>query len=294
MSDELKYLELLERVKGEKPGPNRTGIATRSLFAETLRFNILDSIVPLLTTKKVPFKSVYVELLWFLRGDDTIEFLKKNGVKIWDGNTTRKFLDSRGLTWYEEGDVGPSYGWQWRRFGQRIGIEGVDQIQQLIDLIKKDPTDRRMVLTAWDPCNIHLVALPPCHITFVMMCTPNDKGEYVYLNGHLTMRSADLFLGVPFNIVSYSLLLHMIAKVTGKIAKELVVTMVNCHLYENHLNQVEIQIKRSVTDPPKIKFSDRIETLLSESKLTIDDFDVDDIKVEGYVSHEAIRAEMAV
>jgi dihydrofolate reductase/thymidylate synthase len=207
-SEEYQYINLIKHIlENGISKDDRTGVGTLSIFSHNMTFNLRERF-PLLTTKKVYWKAVVEELLWFISGSTNSNILKEKGVNIWDGNSSREFLDSRGLTHYNQGDIGPGYGFQWRHFGATYenmhsdySGKGVDQLQQVIELIKKDPYSRRIVMTSWNPCDVDSMALPPCH----MFCQFYvSKGGY--LSCQMYQRSADMGLGVPFNIASYSLL----------------------------------------------------------------------------------------
>src|SRR3989344_2321719 len=313
---EKSYLELLNKIilNGDKTN-NRTGIDTLSLFSENLRFDLYEKnnqesirmIVPLLTTKHVSFRLIYEELLWFLRGDNTIDYLKEKNIHIWDANTSREFLDKCNLKNYREGEIGPGYGSNWRHFGAKyvcendkkvymLGIANkeIDQIEYIINNIKKNPFDRRHVLTAWNPTQLDEVALPACHLMSIFKVSPDVLGNPKWLSCKLVMRSADVFLGVPFNIVSYSILTHMIANITGLVAKELAVVMVDAHLYTNHIEQAKLQSYRQILGFPYIVFSEEIKKKINNSTIKIDDFVSDSIILTNYYSHNLIQADMAI
>lgn len=303
------YIHLLQDIKTNPARPNRTGVPTRSMFAKQLEFNLRDAdkmILPLLTTKSVPFRVVYEELLWFISGGTEARSLQEKNVHIWDGNSTREYLDKRGLTHYREGELGPIYGFQWRHWGatylpekerttkeiSHVGNCTVDQLQTVIAGIQNDPWDRRHVVSAWNPSDLSQMALPPCHILFQFYVDPDDNGKPKHLSCSMYQRSADAFLGVPFNIASYALLTHMVARVCGLQAKRLVITMGDCHIYENHLDAVNEQIKRSTRGFPHITFDKTIEE--KGDSLTIDDFRSDSIVLHQYYPHPTIKAPMAV
>lgn len=299
--------------------PNRTGTDAYSICVETLRFPLTDvnrgMVLPLMTSKRVAFRWVYEELLWFLRGSTTNTYLKNAGVSIWNDNGTREFLDKRGLKDYDEGELGPIYGFQWRYFGakyisnktarelnmsdhDRIKYykeNGVDQISAVINSIKTDPFGRRHIINAWNPCDLEKMALPPCHYNcvFVVDRSPNDPTK-LQLSCVANMRSADMFLGVPFNIASYSLLTYMIATVCGIEAKELVLVMVDAHVYTNHVMAVHEYTSRREFGFPKITFSECIQRKKSSNVLTIDDFAPDSIILSDYYCDPPISAKMAV
>lgn len=314
------YLECLHNVvEYGVYKPNRTNIGTYSKFAVQLRYPLVDiygkNTLPLLTTKRVSFKLVYSELLWLISGGTTTDFMVKNKNHIWDANASREFLDKQGLENYRAGELGPVYGFQWRYLGAEYMTEkelqdlkhtdedrrelyqgtGIDQLQNVIDGLRNDPYSRRHIVTAWNPKQLSEMALPPCHHTFTFYVEPGATAESPkLLSCHLEMRSNDMFLGHPFNVASYATLTHMIALIVGMQAKELAITSVDCHVYENHVNQVNIQTRRHPRGFPRIKFSDRVLELQKKSELTIDDFQMSDIEPVDYYSCESIRAEMAV
>jgi len=245
---------------------DRTGTGARSVFGRQLRFDLADGF-PLVTTKKVFFRGIMVELLWFLRGDTNIGFLKERGVKIWD-----EWADP-------DGELGPVYGKQWRSWAAPDG-RVIDQISDTLRLIREEPHSRRMIVSAWNPADLDAMALPPCHCLF----------QFAVLDGRLHcqlyQRSADLFLGVPFNIASYALLTHMMAQVTGLQPGEFVHTFGDAHIYDNHVDQVEEQLSRSHFPLPTLWLNPDVDDLFA--------FTEDDIRMEGYQSHPAIRGAVAV
>ena len=248
-----EYLDLLEKVKNSgKPKGDRTGTGTISVFGHQMRFNLEDSF-PLLTTKKIHFKSVAYELLWFLKGDTNINYLKENGVSIWD-----EWAD-------ENGDLGPVYGKQWRKWEGKNNIH--DQVTEVIKQIKDNPDSRRHIVSAWNVADIPSMALAPCHILFQFYV---QDGK---LSCQLYQRSADIFLGVPFNIASYSLLTHMIANICDLKVGEFVHTLGDAHLYTNHLEQAEEQLSRKPLDPPQI---------IVKGKESIDDYEFEDFEIVNY------------
>jgi thymidylate synthase len=261
------YLDLLRRVMehGEHR-PDRTGTGVLGVFGHQMRFDLREGF-PVVTTKKVHLKSVIHELLWFLSGDTNIRYLTEHGIRIWN-------------EWAEEnGDLGPVYGRQWRSWPAPDG-RTIDQIANVIEAIRSSPYSRRLVVTAWNPAEVEEMALPPCHCLFQFHVSAG------HLSCQLYQRSADVFLGVPFNISSYALLTHMIAHVTGLRAGEFIHTMGDAHLYTNHINQARLQLEREPRRLPTVKLADRV-TELSE-------FSFDDIVVEGYDAHPPIKAEISV
>lgn len=260
--DEMKYLDLVNRVINEGiASEDRTGTGTMSVFGAQVRFDLTKGF-PLLTTKKMITRSIIHELLWFLKGETNIQYLKDNNVKIWDA-------------WADEnGELGPVYGKQWR------DCNGIDQIKQVIESIKTNPYSRRHIVNSWNVSDVEKMALPPCHTFFQFYV--RDR----HLSLQLYQRSGDLFLGVPFNIASYSLLLSMVAQVTNLIPYEFIHTFGDVHIYNNHLKQVITQILRDPYDPPKLVLNPEITDIF--------DFTFDDIKIENYKCHPRIKAPISV
>jgi len=264
---EKQYLELLGEVleRGARK-TDRTGTGTLSLFGRQLRFPLGEGF-PLLTTKKLHFKSILYELLWFLRGDTNVRWLQERGVSIWD-----EWAD-------EKGELGPVYGYQWRHWRTPDGRE-IDQIKDLIKNITTKPDSRRHLVTAWNPADVDKMALPPCHALF----------QFYVANGKLScqmyQRSADLFLGVPFNIASYAALTVMVAQVAGLAADELVLTLGDAHLYLNHLEQARLQLERQPKPFPRLKLNPKVKDIFA--------FAYEDFTLEGYEPHPAIKAPIAV
>lgn len=288
-ADEMQYLKLCKKIllEGEKRD-DRTGVGTYSLFGQRLEFSLGCGVLPCLTSKKLAMSAVIKELLWFISGSTNSKTLEDNGVKIWTGNTSREFLDNRGLSDLQEGDIGAGYGFQWRHFGADYkGMDdyydgqGIDQVAEIVNLIKNDPFSRRIILTAWNPAALSRMALPPCHM--MAQFYVSSKGE---LSCQMYQRSCDVFLGIPFNIMSYALLTHMIAHVCGLRASKLTMCLGDTHIYQNHLDQVLTQLKNIPYAFPTVE--------LSKSVKNIFDFSVEDIKINNYESHKAIRAPMAV
>ena len=267
MSAEQQYLDLLQEVRDRGVWKDdRTGVGTYSLFGRQLRFD-LEQGFPLLTTKKIHVRSVVHELLWFLRGDSNIDYLNRNGVTIWN-----EWADPAG-------DLGPIYGVQWRSWPGPDG-GAVDQLTEVVEQIKTNPDSRRLVVSAWNVSDLPDMALPPCHVLFQFYVSGGR------LSLHLYQRSADVFLGVPFNIASYALLLSMAAEVTGLRAGDFVHTFGDVHLYRNHLEQAAIQLDREPRPLPRLELADRPADLYS--------FGYEDIRVVGYDPHPAIPAPVAV
>ncbi len=262
-----QYLDLMQRVLDEGVEKHdRTGTGTLSVFGHQMRFDLARGF-PLLTTKKLHLKSIIYELLWFLAGDTNIKYLNDHGVHIWD-----EWADARG-------DLGPVYGQQWRSWPARDGGT-IDQIANLVLAIQRNPDSRRLVVTAWNPADVERMALPPCHCLF----------QFYVANGTLScqlyQRSADIFLGVPFNIASYALFTMMLAQVTGYQAGEFIHTLGDAHLYFNHLEQARLQLTRSPRPLPTIRLNPQIRDL--------DAFRYEDFVLEGYEPHPHIKAAVAV
>jgi thymidylate synthase len=262
-----QYLDLMRHVLDHgTEKTDRTGTGTRSVFGHQMRFDLREGF-PMVTTKKLHLKSIIHELIWFLQGSTNIGYLKENGVTIWD-----EWAD-------EQGDLGPIYGYQWRSWPAPNG-EHIDQIAQLIQQIKSNPDSRRLIVSAWNVSDIPRMKLPPCHAFFQFYVA---EGK---LSCQLYQRSADIFLGVPFNIASYALLTHMVAQQTGLDVGDFIWTGGDCHIYVNHFEQVREQLSRSPLPLPKLQ--------LKRQPDSIFDYRYDDIEVVGYQSHPAIKAPVAV
>ena len=280
--NEYQYLDLLKKIYNEKNTKSTRNAEVFSSFGEKMVFDLREGF-PLLTTKRMGYKTILRELLWFLSGSTDNKVLQDKNVHIWDQNASKEFLKTRGLD-YPEGDLGPVYGFQWRHFGAKYqGVDGdyqgqgIDQIKYIIETIKKDPSSRRLIFSAWNPCDIDKMALPPCHV----MIQFSVSGEF--LDAQLYQRSGDMFLGVPFNIASYSFLLHIIAKLTNYKARYLHHVLGDAHIYSNHLDVVEQQLERVPYDFPELKmgyFSD------------IDNIKEEDFTIHNYKSHPSLKTEM--
>lgn len=262
-----QYLKLLDRILTEgATKTDRTGTGTKSVFGNQMRFDMADGF-PLLTTKKLHLKSIIYELLWFLRGDTNVHYLQEHGVRIWN-----EWAD-------ENGELGPVYGHQWRSWPDYNGGT-IDQIQNVVDMIKNHPDSRRMMVTAWNPAEVEQMALPPCHCLF----------QFYVADGRLSLqlyqRSADTFLGVPFNIASYALLLQMMAQVTGLQPGEFIHTTGDTHLYLNHLDQARLQLTRTPRPLPTMKINPDVKNLF--------DFHYEDFQLEGYDPWPHITATVSV
>jgi dihydrofolate reductase / thymidylate synthase len=283
---EYQYLNLLKRVMDEGiHGHTRNG-KTRSLFAEKMVFDMKDGF-PLLTTKQMGYKTILRELLWFIRGSTSNKELVDKNVHIWNQNSTREFLDSRNLN-YEEGDLGPVYGFQWRHSGAEYVDchtdytgQGIDQLKNVIDLIKNDPHSRRIIMNAWNPIDLDKMALPPCHV----MCQFHVDSEKRTLNCQLYQRSGDMFLGVPFNIASYSFLLHIIAYITRYKPGKLTHILGDTHIYEDHFDAVNQQLERVPISFPDLAIN-------GPHNLDIDNLSEDMFTIKNYKSYEKISAPM--
>jgi len=261
------YLDLLRHIlETGVEKRDRTGVGTRSVFGYQMRFDLSRGF-PLMTTKKLHVKSILYELLWFLRGETNIGYLNAQGVRIWDG-------------WADEkGELGPIYGAQWRAWRTADG-RVIDQISQVVEQIKANPDSRRLIVSAWNVGEIDQMALPPCHVLFQFYVADGR------LSCQLYQRSADVFLGVPFNIASYSLLLQMVAQVCGLEAGEFVHTFGDAHLYLNHLDQARLQLTRQPFPLPQMKLNPAVRSIF--------DFQADDFELAGYQAHPGIKAEIAV
>lgn len=299
-------LNLISNSAGKKRS-DRTGVGTVSIFGAQMRFNLRNDTFPLLTTKRVFWRAVAEELLWFVKGSTNAKELQDKKIHIWDGNSTREFLDKNGFEDREVGDLGPVYGFQWRHFGADYKTchddytgKGVDQLNEVIERIRNNPNDRRIIMSAWNVVDIPKMALPPCHC-FVQFYVADGE-----LSCQLYQRSADMGLGVPFNIASYALLTYMIAHVTGLKPGDFVHTLGDAHVYLNHVEPLKEQVKTigstslnqisnilysfQITRTPKPFPSIRIKRTVDR----IEDFTFDDFEIIGYNPHATIKMEMAV
>ncbi|HEX8378768.1 MAG TPA: thymidylate synthase [Pedobacter sp.] len=262
-----QYETLLKYVKENGvQKTDRTGTGTISIFGYQMRFNLQDGF-PLITTKKLHLKSIIYELLWFLQGASNIKYLKENGVTIWD-----EWAD-------ENGELGPVYGYQWRNWPTPDGGQ-IDQIVQAINTIKNNPDSRRILVTAWNPADVNKMALPPCHLIFQFYVAEGKLSCQMY------QRSADMFLGVPFNIASYALLTMMFAQVCNLEVGDFVHTLGDTHIYLNHLEQVDLQLSREIKPYPKMTLNPEVKNIFS--------FKYEDFRLEGYDPHPSIKAPIAV
>ena len=288
--EEYQYLNIVQHILENGFWEEGRNGKTKSIFGNSMRFSLKDGKIPILTTKKTAWKTCLKELLWFIRGETNNKILKEQGVHIWDANGSREFLDSRGLFNYEEDELGPIYGRQWRQFNKPFFSkgqeditkeEGIDQLQQIIDALKdpKQRTSRRLIMTAWNPCQLHQMALPPCHILCQFNVHDGNK-----LSCMMMQRSCDVVLGQPINIASYSFLTHLIAKHCGLQAYEFVYFMGNVHLYENAIDAAKLQITREPFEFPTLS--------IKQIKENINDYQVEDFEIHNYKHHEAIKVAM--
>ncbi|XP_058807093.1 thymidylate synthase-like isoform X2 [Phymastichus coffea] len=286
--EEHQYLNYIKLILDKGAVKNdRTGVGTHSVFGTQMRFNLRDGNFPLLTTKRVFWRAVVEELLWFIRGSTNAKELSDKGIKIWDANASRQFLDVCGFKDREEGDLGPVYGFQWRHFGaEYVDMhadytgKGFDQLMDVIHKIRNNPDDRRIIMSSWNPVDIPKMALPPCHSLAQFYV---HDGE---LSCQLYQRAGDMGLGVPFNIASYSLLTCMLAHVTNLKPGDFVHTMGDTHVYRNHVDAVREQVLREPRPFPKLKIVRRV--------TDIEDFKFTDFMLEGYNPHPKLSMPMAL
>lgn len=286
--DENQYLNLIKDILSEGELVSGRNGNAKTVYGSAMHFSLDNGTIPLLTTKKVAWKTCLKELIWFISGSTNNDELTKQGVKIWNGNGSRDFLDSRGLVHYRENDLGPVYGHQWRFFNAEYSTcdteykgSGVDQLQNIIDDLM-DPekrTSRRMVMSAWNPCQLNEMALPPCHVLVQFNVLNGNK-----LSCSLYQRSGDVGLGVPFNIASYSFLTHLIAKHCGLEASEFLYYLGNTHIYDDHLLVLSEQITRKPYTFPKL--------IIKSKKERIEEYIADDFVIENYNYHSPIKMEM--
>ena len=286
--EEKQYLDMIRLILDKGCAKDdRTGVGTISLFGGQMRFSLRNNQMPLLTTKRVFWRGVCEELIWFLRGETYAKLLSDKGVRIWDDNGSREFLDKRGLHHHEVGDLGPVYGFQWRHFGAPYeghtadyNGKGVDQIKQIVETLRTNPDDRRILLSAWNPCAISSMALPPCHV----------MAQFYVANGELScmmyQRSCDMGLGVPFNIASYSLLTILLAKASGLKPGEFIHTLGDAHVYKTHVEALNEQLKRTPRPFPFLVFR--------KERKFLEDIECGDIEIVDYEPLGTIKMEMAV
>ena len=288
LHDENQYLKLVSDVLTEGVMEDGRNGKVLTVFGSAMHFSLKDNTIPLLTTKKLAWKTCLRDLLWFIRGQTSNEILKKQNVHIWDGNASREFLDSRGLTNLKENDLGPIYGHQWRHFNAKYSDcntdykeQGFDQLDYIIKCLKdtKERNSRRLVMSAWNPCQLDEMALPPCHILCQFNVTDGNK-----LSCSLYQRSCDLGLGVGFNIASYSFLTHLIAHHCNLEVLDFYYYLGNCHIYEQHIEPLREQIIREPYKFPKIVIKNKYEDIIS--------YNVDDFEILDYEFHPLIKMEM--
>jgi len=289
--EEYQYLNLIKAILENGYLEEGRNGKTMSIFGGTMRFSLKNGIIPILTTKKVAWKTCLKELLWFIRGETDNKKLQQQNVHIWDGNSSKDFMKNIGLSHYIEGILGPIYGYQWRHFNAPYNVRngnvldanqsGIDQLQYIIDQLKNPATrnSRRLIMTAWNPCQLNKMALPPCHV----MCQFNvhDGNK---LSCAMYQRSVDVPIGSPFNIASYCFLTHLLAKHCGLEPYEFIYFMGNCHIYEEHLDAIKNQIERNPFNFPTLEIVNKREN--------INDYVVDDFQVFDYKCHEAIKMTM--
>ena len=301
--EENQYVELVDKILKEGFWEEGRNGRTKGIFGYTMRFSLKDDTIPIFTTKKTAWKTCLKELIWFIRGETDNKLLQEQNVHIWDGNTSREFLDSVGLSLHEEGIAGPIYGYQWRYFNAKyncmtgktiitnfeknhrdinnVSFTGIDQLQYIINCLK-DPvkrTSRRLIMTAWNPCQLNEMALPPCHVMCQFNVLDGNK-----LSCALYQRSNDVSLGTSFNVASYSFLTHLLAKHCGLVAHEFIHFMGNCHIYEEHIEPMEELLNRVSHPFPKIN--------IKEIRENINDYEVDDFEIIGYKSNDVIKMKM--
>lgn len=287
--EEYQYLNLLENILENGVWDQGRNGKTKSIFGHSMRFSLQNGKIPILTTKKMAWKTCLKELLWFISGKTNNNILVNQNVHIWDANASKEYLDSRGLWYYEDGELGPIYGHQWRHFNAKwegdedYTGEGIDQLQQIIDRLK-DPeqrNSRRLILTAWNPCQLDKMALPPCHILCQFSVKNGDQ-----LSCAMYQRSVDTFLGSCFNIASYSFFTHLLANHCGLKAHEFIYFMGDCHIYENAIDAAKTQILREPYPFPTLK--------LKQIRENINDYQVEDFIIDNYQNHEQIKVVMVV
>jgi len=287
-NEELQYIKLVNDIMEHGVYDNRRNDTNKSIFGASMYFSLENNKIPILTTKYVSWKNCLKELLWFIRGETDNNILQSQNVKIWNGNSTREFLDKQGLTNLDENDLGPIYGHQWRHFNAKYvdcktdyNGEGIDQLQYIIDNLK-DPVNRysrRLVMSSWNPCQINEMALPPCHVLVQFNVSDGNK-----LSCALYQRSADVGLGVPYNLTSYSLLTHILAKHCGLDASEFIYNLGNCHIYSNHIDAINEQVKRKPFNFPTIKINNIYQN--------INDYNIEDFEINNYMFHPKINMKM--
>jgi thymidylate synthase len=297
LHEEHQYLNLIENIIENGFSQNGRNGDTLSIFGHSMRFSLKDNKIPILTTKKTAWRTCLKELLWFINGSTDNKILQQQNVHIWDLNSSPQFLESRNLGYYETGILGPIYGFQWRHFNAQYDFNngtvlnsnsnshtnnpGIDQLQQIIDSLKdtKERNSRRLIMTAWNPCQLDQMALPPCHILCQFNVHDGNK-----LSCALYQRSGDVGLGIPFNIASYSFLTHLLAKHCGLEPYEFVYFLGNCHIYNQHIEAIKEQVVRKPFEFPTLE--------ITCVKNNINDYTFEDFQINNYKSHEAIKMEM--
>ena len=289
--NEVGYLNLLkETLKEGEIKTTRNGVVY-SKFGCMIKFSDINNF-PLLTTKKMFFRGIVEELLWFLRGSTDANELKEKKINIWTGNSTREYLDSIGLKEYKEGELGPVYGWQWRKFGKdynNSNTNGKDQIRYVLEELMKPDNSRRAVLSGWNPVDLDKMALPPCHILYIFNKT--NKG----LSCHMTLRSSDLFLGLPFNIASTALLTQILASVLHLEISEVCLSICDAHIYKEHIGQINNQVLLAPYDLPKLiikKFPPPVDSRIDEKINWIESLKYEDFELKDYLSYPSLPAIM--
>jgi len=288
--EEYQYINLIKDILEENNIEKGRNGNTLVNIGSVMHFSLENNKIPILTTKKTAWKTCLKELLWFIKGQTSNKILNEQNVHIWDGNSTKEFLESRGLNYPIEGDLGPIYGFQWRHFNASYSTcennyeqKGIDQLQDVIDTLK-DPekrTSRRMIVSAWNPCQLEEMALPPCHVLFQFHVTHGNK-----LSCTMYQRSIDEICGSPFNIASYSFLTHLIAHHCGLEPYEFIYYMGNCHIYEEHIEEAKLQITRDPYEFPTLEIVNK--------KENINDYVIDDFKINNYEHHAQIKVKMVV
>jgi len=287
LHEEYKYLNIVQNVIENGNWEDSRNGRTKSVFGVNMTFSLKNNTIPILTTKKTAWKTCLKELLWFISGKTNNNILKNQGVHIWDDNASTEFLNKYGIYNYKDGELGPIYGHQWRHFNAKWNGDidytgqGIDQLQYIIDQLKNPETrnSRRLVMTAWNPCQLNQMALPPCHLLCQFYVHNGNK-----LSCALYQRSADLCLGVPFNIASYSFLTHLIAKHCGLEAYEFKHFLGNCHIYEEHIEPFKTQLQREPYTFPTVS--------IKQVRENINLYNVDDFEINNYISHDPIKFKM--
>ena len=287
-NEECQYLNLIETILENGYLEEGRNGKTKSIFGNMMRFSLKNGKIPILTTKKVAWKTCLKELLWFIRGETDNKILRQQNVHIWDENASAEFLESRGLSHYPDEELGPIYGYQWRNFNAPYDIntgkpleKGIDQLQEIIDQLKNPETrnSRRLIMTAWNPCQLNQMALPPCHILCQFNVHDGNK-----LSCALYQRSGDVGLGVPFNIASYSFLTHLLAKHCNLEAVEFICFLGNAHIYDDHIETLTEQLQNIPFDFPTVK--------IKEVRENISNYEVEDFEILNYKSHKQISMKM--